>query len=237
MGSADRGYGTHTPYEQQIERSALEGAAPDAALRYCGWSVRGRRFFQKKCPRKCNGDDEKSQCPQCGLPAEMLRQEMRDPGNRRATQSDAQVCNPHRFAAGLFEPARQQNLIRQWAAANVAQGIEEIEEIKHSERQYAAQSNQRRGGHRNPSHSQRRRTETIHQPSRKKSKERANHKFAQGIAGGNLRACPAELLDHEIVVIKESPKSEAYDAKKNQKSSPGYLNRLPVYFRAKCGSR
>ena len=60
----------------------------------------------------------------------MLRQEMRDPGNRRATQSDAQVCNPHRFAAGLFEPARQQNLIRQWAAANVAQGIEEIEEIK-----------------------------------------------------------------------------------------------------------
>src|ERR1700732_2966557 len=125
----------------------------------------------------------------------------------------------------------------QGPAANVAQGIEKIEEIKHSERRYAAQSDQCRPGHQNSCHHQSARTETINQPSRKKAKQRSHNKFAQSVTGSDLRARPAELLHDKIVVIRESPKRQAYDAEENQESCSGCLNRSPVHFRAQCRNR
>lgn len=53
----------------------------------------------------------------------------------------------------------------------------------------------------------------------------AYNQFAQRVSRGHLCARPAELLDHEVVIERESPKRETDDAEQDDEGGDGYLGR------------
>ena len=55
-------------------------------------------------------------------------------GHERAADADAQVGDAHGLAAARVEPAREQHLVGQGTAADVAEGVEQVEEVEGAER-------------------------------------------------------------------------------------------------------
>src|SRR5579864_212845 len=112
----------------------------------------------------------------------MLHEEMRKPRGDGAAASYSQVGDSHRFAARFIEPARQQNLIRQWAAAYVAERIQKVKDIEHSQTGDDAEPCQRASSQQYPNHHQSPRTKSIHNPPGKVSKHRPHNQLTEGVA-------------------------------------------------------
>src|SRR5258708_18937369 len=160
----------------------------------------------------------------------MLYQCMGNPGYGRASDPDSQVCEAHGLAARLVEPARQQNVVRQWPSAHVAESVEEVKQIKHAQSRNPTQSHQRSTSHQDTSHHDAARTKAIDDPARDKSKDRSHNQLAQRISQGDLGARPLELLHHEVVIERE-PHNKTHNAEQDDKSSLGNLDNARPEFR------
>src|ERR1700757_3966158 len=118
---------------------------------------------------------------------------MRNPGRYRATETNSYVCDAHRLTSTLVEPARKQNLIRQRSAADVAESIEDVEQIEHSQSGNASEAHQADACQQNSCDHEPSGTEAIDHPAGEESEQRAYYDFAQRVAGRDLRASPSEL--------------------------------------------
>ena len=128
-----------------------------------------------------------------------------------AADADAEIGEAHRLAARLVEPARQQHLVGQRPAAHIAERVEQVEQIEHPERRHVRQADQRDAGHHDARHHQPPRPEAIDDPAGHEPEQRADEELAERVARGDLRARPAELPHHEVVVERQPVERQADD--------------------------
>ncbi len=156
-----------------------------ASIRWCDTDLRSRRigrFLDEECKRERQHDDQNSKNPERGLPTVMLDQSVRNQRHQRSSETNAKVGEPHRLAPRLVEPAREQDLHGQRAAAYVTQRIEEEEEVEKPEGGDAAQTDERDPGHQNARHHDAARAEAVHDPARDKTEQDGNDHFREGVA-------------------------------------------------------
>ncbi len=150
IGSAHCRDRAHTANGQKIEGRIFEDAAN--RRRRCvliflqqGW----RRFLDEPGHWKGDDDYQDAESSQCAVPTHSLCQPVGKQGHDRASDADAEIGESHRLAAGLVEPARHDDLIRQRAATDIAERVDEIEKIEHPERRHRTQSDERDSRHQN----------------------------------------------------------------------------------------
>ena len=85
--------------------------------------------------------------------------------HERAADPDAEVRDAHGLAASSVEPARQEDLVRQRPAADVAERVEEIKEIEPGERRDLRESDERAAGHHDAGEHQPPGTEAVDHPA------------------------------------------------------------------------
>src|SRR5215475_12183835 len=95
----------------------------------------------------------------------MLDERVRDQWNQCAAEANAQIGEAHRLAARLVEPAREQDLHGQRAAADVAECVEKVEKIEEAEGRDASEANERNACHQDSCHHDAPWAEAVDDPS------------------------------------------------------------------------
>ena len=240
-GPAHRRDRAHAAQREQVEGRSAEDRAHRGARAGLGFAL-ARRASRRRLPdeprrRESNRDHEDPQRHERAAPAELLVERVRQERHDRSADSDSQVGEAHRLAARALEPARQQNLVRQRPAANVAESVEEVEEVKHPDRRHTAQSDQREPRHRDAGEHQAPRAEAVDNPPRDETEERSHQELAVGVAGGHLDPGPAEIPDHEVVKKRQAVEREAHDGKERQERGGGDVHRGAGQARGRSGDR
>ena len=104
--------------------------------------------------------------------------------HERAADADAEVGEAHRLAAAGVEPAREQHLVRQRAAADVAERVEQVERCRRSPATSpCAEPDRREAGEQDADDHQPARAEAVDEPAGEEPEERADDQLAS-------RRCP-----------------------------------------------
>ena len=122
---ADRADRRHAADQQQEERRARQDRAPAiscAAARALRGGAGGSRtnYAAGSATRIISTPSHHSAPRQ----PKRLRQRVSEQRHQRAADADAEIRDAHRLAAALVEPARQQHLVGQRPAADVAERVE-----------------------------------------------------------------------------------------------------------------
>ena len=171
------------------------------------------------------------------MPPDRARQPHGEERHQRTAEADAEVSEAHGAAAGCGEPARQQDLVRERAAADVAERVEEIEEIEAGERVDHAEPDERDARHENSGHHQTAWAEAVHRPPGQKTEQRSHQELAERVPGGHLGARPAEVAHHEVVKERQAVEREPDDREQRQERRRGDLRLRTPNAHLKHGPR
>ena len=158
--AADRGDRAHAAEREQIEGGSSKDRGDGVAQRKPSRS-RPSASRRTALARRVVGPDPRARSTRAATrsarsgrpaaaataPADPRRQPRRQQRHDRAADADAEIGDPHRLAARLVEPARDEHLTRQRPAADVAERVEKVEEVERP----AATSRRGRSARRRPS--------------------------------------------------------------------------------------
>ena len=216
--AADRGDRAHAPDGEQVEGAVAKHGAhrghrigPRPRPFAPGILDDTRFVAQEIRHRQREQDDQDAEDLQRAAPAERADQPRRQLQDQIAADADAEIREAHRPAARLVEPPREQHLVGQRAAADVAERVEDVEQVEHPQRGHVRQADQRAARHDDARHHHAPRTEAIDDPAGGEPEQRPDQQLADGIARGHLHPRPAELLHHEVVVERQAVEREADD--------------------------
>src|SRR2546421_3327167 len=105
---------------------------------------------------------------------------------------------------------------RSESAADVAERVEEVEDVEAAGRRDGGEADDGGAGHHDAGEHQAPRAEPVDDQAREESEHRADHDLADRVAGGHLPARPAEILNEEIVEEGEAVQREADDGEERE---------------------
>ena len=188
-------------------RCGLRGGVGVVAYEQC----EGEGEDDDQCAEELKGDVPSQSGGQCGC-------QQWDDG---AADADAEVGEAHGFAACAIEPAGEEDLIGQRAAADVAECVEQIEHVERGQRggeaeacacgAERAEADQGEACHDDAAEHEASWTEAIDHPAGEEAEERADDQFAVGVAGRHFAARPSEVAHHEVVEERQSVQRDADD--------------------------
>src|SRR5262249_58656056 len=117
---------------------------------------------------------------------------------------DPKMAKAHRFTWRTIKPRQQKIWIGKGPAANITEGVDQVERVKHRERVHRAKADQRHTSHHDSREHQAPGAKAIDDPAGEETEQRTHKEFAQRISGRHLRSGPPELTDHVVVVERES---------------------------------
>src|SRR5205807_829588 len=101
--------------------------------------------------------------------------------------------NAGRVSTGRSESAAGSSRAR--SAADVAERVEEVEDVEAAGRRDGGEADDGGAGHHDAGEHQAPRAEPVDDQAREESEHRADHDLADRVAGGHLPARPAEILN------------------------------------------
>jgi len=177
---------------------------------------RGRGLTHEQRGGQRHHDHQQAQRAQRPPPADGGGERVREQRHQRAAHSDSQVGHAHRLPARGLEPARQQHLVGQRAAAHVAQGVQQVEEVERGQAGHGGEADQREAGHHDAEQHEAPRPEPVHRQPGQEPECGTDDQLAEGVARRHLPARPAELLHEEVVEEGQSVQGDAHDGKEGQ---------------------
>ena len=217
-GPAHGADGGHAAHREQVEGGPPHDGQERSAGARRGRSQPGRLADQEGAGQR-DHDHDHAQRAQRAPPAQPLRELVGQEGHQRAAHADAEVGNAHGLAARAVEPAREQHLRGQGAAAHVAQRVEEVEEVEGAQGGGAAQADQGQAGRGHAEDHQPPRPQPVDEDPGQQAEEGPHQELAVRVAGGDLLARPAQLA-HEEVVERQPVGCASHDGEEGEEGGP-----------------
>ena len=217
VGAAHGGDRAHAAREKQVERWRTQHRSNGGVRGGSGgWGGLLRRLSNDQRQRQGDDDDPSAERLQRPLPSHCPRQPHGQERHQRAADADPEIGEPHGTAARGREPARQQHLVRQRAAAHVAQRVEEIEKVEAGQRVDRAEPHKGDAGHQDPRRHQAPWAEPVHHPAGEEAEQRPDEQLRDGVSRGDLGAGPSEVAHHGVVEERQAVQRDPDDRKQRQ---------------------
>ncbi len=186
------------------------------------------RLADEEGEREGDRDHEDADHLQRRAPAQGLGEGVGEERDEGAAHADAEVGDPHGPAAPGVEPAGQHHLVRQRPAGDVAERVHQVERVEGDERRRAAEADRGEPGEEDADEHQPPGTEAVHEDAGEEPEERSDHQLGEGVARGDLRPAPAQLLHEEVVEEGQAVEGEAHDREEREEGGGDGQRLVPL---------